>query len=150
MMASLKDKIIVLTGASRGIGAVTARLPAEDGPTLILCARTAEANAETKSALEAIGAVAEAHAFDPADGTAARAVIDEVVKRHPAGQAARLGHGEILSQPVAHQIVHPGVIIVEHEMVDAGDKVEVGGLAGALEQLDGAGRRHHPILRAGD
>ena len=81
-MASLKDKVVVLTGASRGIGAATARLLAEDAPTLILCARTAEANAETKSEVEAIGAVAEAHAFDLADGTAVRAAIDDVVRRH--------------------------------------------------------------------
>ena len=67
-MASLKDKVVVLTGASRGIGAATARLLAEDGPTLILCARTVEANAETKSAVEAIGAVAEAHTFDRRQG----------------------------------------------------------------------------------
>ena len=81
-MASLKDKVVVLTGASRGIGAATARLLAEDEPTLILCARTVEANAETKSAVEAIGAVAEAHAFDLADGAAARTVIDDVVRKH--------------------------------------------------------------------
>ncbi len=58
-MASLKDKVMVLTVASRGIGEATARLLAEDGPIFILCARTAEANAETESAVEAMGAVAE-------------------------------------------------------------------------------------------
>jgi NAD(P)-dependent dehydrogenase (short-subunit alcohol dehydrogenase family) len=81
-MASLKDKIVVLTGVSRGIGAGTALLLAEDRPTLILCARTAEANADTKSAVEAIGAVAEAHGFDVADSAAAKALVDDVVARH--------------------------------------------------------------------
>jgi NAD(P)-dependent dehydrogenase (short-subunit alcohol dehydrogenase family) len=81
-MATLKDKVVVLTGASRGIGAATARMLAEDRPKLILCARTAEANAETKRAVEALGATAETHGFDLADGQATHAMIDDVVSRH--------------------------------------------------------------------
>jgi len=81
-MAGLQDKVVVLTGASRGIGAATARLMAEDTPTLILCARTAEANGETKAAVEAIGASAESHGFDVSDADAAKALVDDVLARH--------------------------------------------------------------------
>ena len=81
-MASLKDKIVVLTGASRGIGAAAARLMAEDGPTLILCARSPDANAETKAAVEALGATAETHGFDVSDAAAAKAFVDDVMARH--------------------------------------------------------------------
>jgi NAD(P)-dependent dehydrogenase (short-subunit alcohol dehydrogenase family) len=81
-MASLKDKVVVLTGASRGIGAATARMLAEDGPTLVLCARPADANGETKAAVEAIGATAESHGFDVADAAAAKAFVDDVLARH--------------------------------------------------------------------
>jgi len=81
-MASLKDKIVVLTGASRGIGATTARLIATDQPTLILCARTADANADTQAAVEALGASAESHGFDVADADAAKRFVDGVLARH--------------------------------------------------------------------
>ena len=95
-MASLKDKVVVLTGASRGIGAATARMLAEDKPKLILCARTTEANAETKSDVEALGATAEALGFDLADGKATRAIIEDVVSRH--------GHIDVLiNNAAAHK-----------------------------------------------
>ena len=81
-MASLQDKVVVLTGASRGIGAATARMLADDGPTLILCARSADANGETKTAVDAIGATAESHGFDVADAAAAKAFVDDVLARH--------------------------------------------------------------------
>jgi len=81
-MASLKDKIVVLTGASRGIGAATARLLAEDQPTLILCARSAEANADTEAAVEALGARSESHGFDVSDAAAAKHFVDDVLERH--------------------------------------------------------------------
>ncbi len=81
-MANLKNKVVVLTGASRGIGAAAARMLAEDRPTLILCARLAEANAETKAAVEALGASAESHGFDVSDATAAQAFADDILARH--------------------------------------------------------------------
>jgi len=81
-MASLQDKVVVLTGASRGIGAAAARMLAADGPVLILCARSAEANADTQAAVEARGATAESHGFDVADAAAAKSFVDGVLARH--------------------------------------------------------------------
>lgn len=81
-MSSLKDKIVVLTGASRGIGAATARELATDGAHLILCARKPESCADTRAAVEALGATAESHGFDVADTAAAKAFVDGVIAEH--------------------------------------------------------------------
>ena len=81
-MSGLKDKIVVLTGASRGIGAAAAREMAPDGPHLVLCARNAESCAETKAAVEALGATAECHGFDVSDFAAVQAFVDSVLAEH--------------------------------------------------------------------
>jgi len=81
-MSGLKDKIVVLTGASRGIGTAAAREMAPDGPHLVLCARNAESCAETKAAVEALGATAECHGFDVSDFAAVQAFVDSVLAEH--------------------------------------------------------------------
>jgi 3-oxoacyl-[acyl-carrier protein] reductase len=81
-MSGLKDKIVVLTGASRGIGAAAAREMASDGPHFVLCARKAESCAETKAAVEALGATAECHGFDVSDAAAAKTFVDGVIAEH--------------------------------------------------------------------
>lgn len=81
-MASLKDKIVVLTGASRGIGAAAAREMAPDGAHFVLCARSPEACAETRAAVEAAGSTAEAVGFDIADEGECKAAIDAILERH--------------------------------------------------------------------
>lgn len=81
-MSDLKGKIVALTGASRGIGAAAAREMAPDGPHMVLCARKAESCAETKAAVEALGASAECHGFDVADADACAAFVDGVLAEH--------------------------------------------------------------------
>ena len=48
---SLKDQVVVITGASRGIGRAIAESAAADGASLVLCARSAEPLKETARAL---------------------------------------------------------------------------------------------------
>ena len=81
-MADDGDRVIVLTGASRGIGAAAAREMAEPGVTLALCARSAEACNETRAAVEARGATASTHGFEVGDEAQARAAIDDILARH--------------------------------------------------------------------
>jgi len=81
-MADNGNRIIMLTGASRGIGAAAARELATPGTTLALCARSAEACAETRAAVEERGATASVHGFEVADEAQARAAVAEIEALH--------------------------------------------------------------------
>ena len=48
---SLKDQVVLITGASRGIGRAIAEKAAQDGASLVLCARSPEPLRETARAL---------------------------------------------------------------------------------------------------
>ena len=68
MTRPLTDKIALVTGASRGIGAATARALAADGAHVILVARTVGGLEETEEAIHAAGGSATIAPLDLADG----------------------------------------------------------------------------------
>ncbi len=76
-MFSLKNRVALVTGASRGLGFAMAKALAANGATVVINARNA---AELEQAAGRIGA--EAMAFDVTDAKAARAALEEIVKRH--------------------------------------------------------------------
>src|SRR4051812_13210076 len=63
-MSSLDGKVIIVTGASRGIGAAAAAALAKAGATVVLTARDGKL---TEQVADSIGPAASAHACDVSD-----------------------------------------------------------------------------------
>ncbi|MEM9853257.1 MAG: SDR family oxidoreductase [Pseudomonadota bacterium] len=79
-MGHISGKSIVITGASRGIGAAAARHLAQLGGKVILAARTIDAITEIAREIEDAGGTARALACDVAQASQVQALIDTAVK----------------------------------------------------------------------
>ena len=55
-MLKLKEKVVLVTGAGRGLGGVIAQAMAREGAQLVLCDIDTQALEHTRSTLEAEGA----------------------------------------------------------------------------------------------
>ncbi|MCX6470425.1 MAG: SDR family oxidoreductase [Corynebacteriales bacterium] len=75
-MFRLDGKVVIVTGASAGLGVAFAKASAEAGASVVLAARRVEKLAETKSLVEAAGAKALTVATDIADPEACAALVD--------------------------------------------------------------------------
>jgi len=80
-MNSFEKHVAVVTGASSGIGAATARLLAANGWRVVLVARRAERLQELAGEIETAGCAAMVEALDAADGAAVEAMADRVRSR---------------------------------------------------------------------
>lgn len=76
----LRDKVVIITGSSRGIGRATAVTLAEGGTTVVLNGRNRERLEETRKSLEEKGCRVLAVPGDVTSPQESRHIIDETVK----------------------------------------------------------------------
>ena len=78
-LRKLQDQVIVITGASSGIGLATARMAARNGAKVILCARNQDAVRDIERELTAQGFVARAVPADVSNEADVRRLADEAI-----------------------------------------------------------------------
>ncbi|HEX8754144.1 MAG TPA: SDR family oxidoreductase [Solirubrobacterales bacterium] len=88
LSAAVRGKIVLITGASSGIGKATAVKVADAGATVLLVARSVEKLEETKEEILAAGGTAHIHRCDLADVEDVERMAEEVLAYH--------GHVDVL------------------------------------------------------
>ncbi|HEY9233037.1 MAG TPA: SDR family NAD(P)-dependent oxidoreductase [Blastocatellia bacterium] len=78
-MNKLNGQVVVITGASAGIGEATTRMLARDGATVVLVARRKERLDSLKAEIEAAGGRALAIAADVTDATGRERIVGETL-----------------------------------------------------------------------
>jgi NAD(P)-dependent dehydrogenase (short-subunit alcohol dehydrogenase family) len=94
----LAGKVVLITGASRGIGAAAARLFAREGAAVVLTARSADALDRVIAEIRADGGVADAFPSDLADPESIRAAVDRAEQLHGRLDGA-FNNGAAIQQP---------------------------------------------------
>jgi NAD(P)-dependent dehydrogenase (short-subunit alcohol dehydrogenase family) len=90
----LADKVAIITGASRGIGAATARVFAQAGATIVLAARDAQALEAVAHDLRDLGARALAVPTDVGDPAAFERLVGQTIEAYGRLDAAFNNAGE--------------------------------------------------------
>jgi short-subunit dehydrogenase len=88
LAGAVRGKVVLITGASSGIGRATAVKVADAGATVLLVARSIDKLEETKEEITAAGGVAHIHRCDLADVEDVQRMAEEVLTYH--------GHVDIL------------------------------------------------------
>jgi NAD(P)-dependent dehydrogenase (short-subunit alcohol dehydrogenase family) len=78
----LEDKVALVTGAGRGIGAAAARLFAREGASVVLASRTESELSAVVDEIRAAGGTADYVVADMADAGGVQDAVDKVVERH--------------------------------------------------------------------
>jgi NAD(P)-dependent dehydrogenase (short-subunit alcohol dehydrogenase family) len=94
----LTGKVLLITGASRGIGAAAARLFAREGAAVVLAARSTDALDGVVTDVRSAGGTADAVALDLADADSIRAAVTRVDDLHGRLDGA-FNNGAAIQQP---------------------------------------------------
>ncbi|MFD9698858.1 SDR family NAD(P)-dependent oxidoreductase [Lentzea sp. NPDC059081] len=94
----LTGKVVLITGASRGIGEAAARLFAEEGASVVLAARGVDALDTIVKEIRADGGTADAVAIDLGDRASVRAGVAKVEELHGRLDGA-FNNGAVIQQP---------------------------------------------------
>jgi 3-oxoacyl-[acyl-carrier protein] reductase len=154
MHIDLKGKRIIVTGASRGIGAAVAKGFAREGARLAICARNADAIGATGKDAEQLGAQSVvASTIDVRDTEQVRAWIDELAKSwggidvlvNNAGQGRggnidTLKPEDILEHANALQVAHfrcAQAVVPHMRKARWGRIININALAGVIPTPDG-------------
>lgn len=152
-MAVLKDKIAVITGASRGLGLAIAEAYTQAGAAVVLASRSAESVQTVVDKLTDTGARASGLACDVADLSQVRALADHAVATFGdfdiwINNAAAAGpYGPVMHIPHAsvERVFHTNILGTYYgSLVAMRHFLARGG--GKLINISGAGdRRPHPM-----
>ena len=130
MSEGIEGKIVLITGASSGIGAVTAQLLAGKGARVALAARRKDRLDSLVETIVGKGGQAAAYAMDVTDRTQVLAVVDTIVADHGRLDVLINNAGLMLIRPMAE------VNVAEWEaMIDVNLNGVLYGIAAALPRF---------------
>jgi NADP-dependent 3-hydroxy acid dehydrogenase YdfG len=130
MTAGIKDKIVVVTGASSGLGEATARLLSAEGATVVLGARRADRLRTLVKELETRGGKALAVTTDVSQRAQVKALVDAAVQTYGRVDVMINNAGLMPQAPLERLKVDEW-----DRMIDVNVKGVLYGIAAALPQM---------------
>lgn len=136
-MKDLNDRIVLITGASSGIGEATARVLAERGATVVLGARRVERLQALADDIGARGGSAHVRALDVTSRADMQAFVDEAQARH--------GRVDVLVNNAGVMPLAPLSALKTDEwdaMIDVNIRGVLHGIAAVLPRMEAQGHGH--------